>query len=79
MKETPVTFHVVPMREEHAELICSWQYDPPYNIYSWLPWEQMKALEVEFGDAQLRQEQYAIVLDQNDRICGFAQYFHFKG
>ncbi|KAA2298069.1 GNAT family N-acetyltransferase, partial [Clostridioides difficile] len=22
MKETPVTFHVVPMREEHAELIC---------------------------------------------------------
>ncbi|MGN7416503.1 GNAT family N-acetyltransferase [Paenibacillus sp. SAF-068] len=79
MKEAPVTFHVVPMQEEHAELICSWQYDPPYNIYSWLPWEQMKALEVEFGDAQLRQEQYAIVLDQNDRISGFAQYFPLQG
>lgn len=73
--EAPLTFRVVPMQEEHAELICSWQYEPPYNIYSWLPWEQMKALEVEFGDAQLRQEQYAIVLDHMDQVYGFAQYF----
>ncbi len=79
MNGTPVAYHVVPMEETHAELICGWQYDPPYNIYSWLPWEQMKALEVEFGDAQLRQEQYAIVLDQQEQVCGFAQFFPLQG
>ncbi|NEU62953.1 GNAT family N-acetyltransferase [Paenibacillus sp. ALJ109b] len=79
MDEAPVTFHVVPMQEEHAELICNWQYDPPYNIYSWLPWEQMKALEVEFGDPQLRKEQYAVVLGEDHQICGFAQYFPLEG
>ncbi|UPK44125.1 GNAT family N-acetyltransferase [Paenibacillus pabuli] len=79
MDETPVTFHVVPMQEEHAKLICDWQYDPPYNIYSWLPWEQMKALEVEFGDPQLRKEQYAVVLGEDEQICGFAQYFPLEG
>lgn len=79
MDEAPVTFHVVPMQEEHAELICDWQYDPPYNIYSWLPWEQMKALEVEFGDPQLRKEQYAVVLGEDEQICGFAQYFPLEG
>ncbi|MDK8194775.1 GNAT family protein [Paenibacillus sp. UMB7766-LJ446] len=79
MDEAPVTFHVVPMQEEHAELICDWQYDPPYNIYSWLPWEQMKALEVEFGDPQLRKEQYAVVLGEDHQIWGFAQYFPLEG
>ncbi|MGC5777051.1 GNAT family N-acetyltransferase [Paenibacillus pabuli] len=79
MDEAPVTFHVVPMQEEHAEQICDWRYDPPYNIYSWLPWEQMKALEVEFGDAQLRKEQYAAVLGEDHQVCGFAQYFPLEG
>lgn len=73
--EASLILHVVPMQEEHAELICGWKYAPPYNIYSWLPWEQMKAIEVEFGDAQLRQQQYAIILDQHDQVYGFAQYF----
>lgn len=77
--EAPLTFRVVPMQEEHAALICGWQYDPPYNIYSWAPWDQMKALEVEFGDARPRHEQYAIILDQQDQVYGFAQYFPLQG
>ncbi|WP_338541235.1 GNAT family N-acetyltransferase [Paenibacillus tundrae] len=79
MDEASVTFHVKPMEEEHAQQICSWQYDPPYNIYSWLPWEQMKALEVEFGDVQLRKDQYAVIFGENDEICGFAQFFPLVG
>nr|WP_258377582.1 GNAT family protein [Paenibacillus illinoisensis] len=77
--EASVTFHVVPMQEEHAALICSWTYEPPYNIYTWLPWEQMKALEVEFGDEQLRKEQYAVVLGEQDQLCGFVQFFPLEG
>ena len=68
-------FQVVPMQEKHAAEVCSWRYDPPYDIYSWLPWEQMQALEVEFGDAQLRSEQYVSILDEGDELVGFAQYF----
>lgn len=68
-------FEIVPMQEEHGADICSWRYEPPYDIYSWLPWEQMKALEVEFGSDQLRAEQYVSILDENKQLAGFAQYF----
>ena len=37
MDATPITFHTVVMREEHAEEICAWAYPPPYNIYGFLP------------------------------------------
>ncbi|AWB42861.1 GNAT family N-acetyltransferase [Paenibacillus sp. CAA11] len=79
MKNSPPPFHIASMEEAHAEIICSWVYEPPYNIYGWLPWEQMKALEVEFGDPLLRREQYVSVLDQDDNLCGFAQYFPMQG
>lgn len=72
-------FHVIPMEEAHAAEICTWSYDPPYNIYGWLPWDQMKALEVEFGDADLRQQQYVSVVDGDGNLCGFAQYFPIQG
>lgn len=72
-------FRIVPMDEYHAAAICEWHYDPPYNIYGWLPWDQMKALEVEFGNATLRQEQYVAILDEEDTLTGFAQYFPMIG
>ncbi|WP_322908117.1 GNAT family N-acetyltransferase [Paenibacillus sp. SGZ-1009] len=72
-------FSVVPMSTEHAALICKWHYEPPYNIYGWLPWEQMQQLEIEFGDPQLREQQYVVILDRTGELCGFAQFFPLEG
>jgi len=75
MDMTPTSFQTVTMTEEHAKMICSWIYPPPYDIYGFLPWEQMKGLEIEFGDAVIRREQYISVLDDKGSLWGFAQLF----
>ncbi|WP_151737985.1 GNAT family N-acetyltransferase [Paenibacillus tengchongensis] len=74
-----ITFHVAPMESFHAQEICGWDYKPPYNIYGWLPWEQMQALGIEFGDPKLRGEQYVSVLSGSGELCGFAQLFPMEG
>lgn len=81
MIQENAVFRVLPMTEEHAAEISTWQYDPPYNIYGWLPWDQMKALEIEFGDPQLRSQQYvSIVSNQHEQLLvGFAQLFPIEG
>lgn len=79
MIRSPLTFYVVPMESLHAGEICEWEYNPPYNIYGWMSWEQMQALGVEFGDPQLRSEQYVSVVDGQGILCGFAQLFPMEG
>ncbi len=72
-------FRIFPMSEQDAEAICSWQYEPPYNLYNFLPWEQMKALEVEFADPVIRESQFAVVRGAEDQLEGFAQFFPLEG
>lgn len=72
-------YSIVPMNEHQATEICAWYYEPPYNIYGWLSWEQMEALEIEFGSRELRRKQYAAVVDNQQNLCGFAQYFPMAG
>lgn len=72
-------FHIVALDEQHAAQICSWCYEPPYDIYSWLPWEQMQAIGFEFGDTDLRTQQYVSVVDEHNLLCGFAQLFPLEG
>lgn len=71
--------HVVPMERAHAEQICSWLYEPPYNIYSWLKWEHMEELGVEFGDPGVRARQYVSVINEAGELTGFAQLFPMVG
>ncbi|MBE9917702.1 GNAT family N-acetyltransferase [Paenibacillus donghaensis] len=69
-------FTVIPMMREHAEVCSNWKYEPPYDrIYSWLPWEQMEALGIEFGDPDIRERQYVSIMDAEGILCGFAQLF----
>ncbi|MCM3786762.1 GNAT family N-acetyltransferase [Neobacillus mesonae] len=79
MEQNGCSFQAVGMSEEHAAEISTWQYDPPYNIYGWLPWDQMKALGIEFGDPELRAAQYISVLNNENELCGFAQLFPLTG
>lgn len=79
MTNSPATFFVVPMEISHAEDICQWNYKPPYNIYGWMPWEQMQSLGIEFGDPDLRSQQYVSVINAQGALCGFAQLFPMEG
>ncbi|GIP50921.1 Mycothiol acetyltransferase [compost metagenome] len=79
MDQAKSTFRIVPMEEPHGAEICTWRYDSPYDIYSWLPWDQMKALDVEFGNPAIRAEQYVSVLNEAGELAGFAQYFPMEG
>ncbi|MFB5269130.1 GNAT family N-acetyltransferase [Paenibacillus enshidis] len=75
MSAESTSYQIVPMSEEQAAAISEWKYKPPYDIYGWLPWEQMKALDIEFANPELRSSQYVAVLDESGGLCGFAQYF----
>ncbi|MDP4099237.1 GNAT family N-acetyltransferase [Paenibacillus sp. P96] len=79
MSAESTSYQVVPMSEEQAAAISEWQYEPPYDIYGWLPWEHMKALDIEFANPELRSSQYVAVLDSSGVLCGFAQYFPMVG
>ena len=72
-------FYVHPMTEEEAQDICTWKYEPPYQLYGFLPWEQMKALGIEMGDSDIRRKQYVSVKNRNEELIGFAQYFPLVG
>ncbi|WP_209866457.1 GNAT family N-acetyltransferase [Paenibacillus shirakamiensis] len=62
-----------------AKEICGWIYEPPYDIYGWLPWEEMQALDIEFGDPDIRMKQYISILSTEGELCGFSQIFPLQG
>lgn len=73
------SFRLVTMTLAHCRTICEWRYQPPYHIYEWKAWEQVAETGYEFGDADIRDAQYASVVDENDALIGFAQFFPMEG
>jgi [ribosomal protein S18]-alanine N-acetyltransferase len=79
-RDEQLDWQVVPMTEQHAEEVCRWRFEPPYDVYNNDPWEVLKKLEIEIGDPQLRQEQYAAIIDPADgELMGYAQFFPIEG
>lgn len=72
---TTPSFIITPMTLEHGRDISEWDYPTPYNIYEWMPWNQMVELSIEFGDNTLRAEQYTSIINEHEELCGFAQFF----
>ncbi|MHA0858277.1 GNAT family N-acetyltransferase [Paenibacillus sp. CMAA1364] len=70
---------VTTMEIDHARAICSWIHPSPYDIYGWMPWEQMEALGIEFGDPTIRETQYASITNEHGELYGFAQFFRLEG
>lgn len=77
--EVSPLFHIVSMNIRHCQDICSWSYEPPYDIYQWSSWAEMEKEEEEFGDRQIRETQYVSVLNDEGLLVGFAQLFPLTG
>lgn len=73
------SFRIVPLTVDHCRELCSWRYEPPYNLYAWRTWTEMEKEQLEFGDPHIRDAQYAAVLDAEDGLAGFAQFFPLVG
>jgi len=78
-KRDSIDMTICPLETCHAEEICGWTYEAPFNIYNWPSWEQMKKDGIEFGDSVLRADQYAAVIDSQQKLIGFAQFFPLTG
>lgn len=79
LAEAASLFSLAPLEPDHCADICEWTYPPPYDLYSWKPWDQMAAEQTEFGDPTIRALQYAAVLDGTGKLAGFAQFFPLLG
>lgn len=76
---TDTSYALTVMSEAHAMEISEWSYDPPYHIYNFPAWEDMKKDGIEFGDSVLRMEQYGAVTDGAGRLSGYVQWFPMLG
>lgn len=73
------SFTIKPMSEMDAKQICEWRYPPPYERYNWESWDSMVVKQYEFADETVRRQQYGVVVDHNDVLLGFAQFFPLVG
>lgn len=71
--------HVVPMNIRHCQDICTWVYEPPYDIYQWNAWAQMEEDAEEFADQEIRETQYISVMSEEGLLVGYAQLFPLVG
>jgi RimJ/RimL family protein N-acetyltransferase len=69
----------VPFTETHGRTVCEWRYPEPYAVYDWPPWEKLSAGAEEFADPEIRERQYAAIVDEDERLIGFAQFFPMEG
>jgi ribosomal-protein-alanine N-acetyltransferase len=76
---TEFLWRIVPLTEEHGRQICTWSYPPPYHIYNWPIWEHMVKEDLQFANPALRIEQFAAVINEQEQLCGFAQFFPIVG
>jgi ribosomal protein S18 acetylase RimI-like enzyme len=67
------------MTRAHAAELCSWRYEPPFDLYGWSDFQQLEAKGIEFGDPDIRDRQYIAALTGEDEMIGFAQLFPLLG
>jgi RimJ/RimL family protein N-acetyltransferase len=72
-------FKVIPLEAAHGPILCSWRYEPPYDLFNWPAWDEMEREGREFGDPELRERQFAAVTDDRDKLAGFVQFFPLFG
>ena len=70
---------VAPMDVKHAEAICGWRYEAPYHVFNWPSWANLKANSCDFGDPELREHQFAVIVNAQGALIGFVQFFPLQG
>lgn len=79
MLNVSLTWKIISLTDAHCETLCTWKYPSPYELYNWPPWETMLKEQSEFADQQIRTEQYRAVVDAEDMLIGFVQFFPIVG
>lgn len=64
-KIKPDTIHIAPVTREHAEDICTWRYEAPYDVYDMVGVNPDELLDPEVG--------YHAVMAE-DRLIGFRSF-----
>ncbi len=72
-------FRFTGMSEQHAQSICEWRYEPPYDLFHFQPWETMKRTNIEFGDADIRARQYVSAFLDDGELAAYVQLFPLTG
>ncbi len=70
---------IVPMEIAHAAALCEWRYEEPFDLFNWPAWEDMQERAIEFGDPELRERQFASIVNADGELLGFAQFFPLLG
>lgn len=73
-----IFLYAVPMSIVHAELICTWRYETPYDAYNFPSWETMKQEQKEFADEHIRNQQYFSICNDQNKLIAFFQLFPFS-
>jgi RimJ/RimL family protein N-acetyltransferase len=74
-EKNAMIFHISPMTEQDARLICDWRYPPPYDCYRWPPWPQMQREKREFADPDIRADQYLSIREADGTLAAYVQLF----
>ncbi|MCR8657343.1 GNAT family N-acetyltransferase [Paenibacillus endoradicis] len=68
-------YSLIAMSEQDGSSICQWRYPSPYHVYNWPSWDIVKQQEIEFGDTEIRSNQYRSIIDFSGKLIGFVQLF----
>lgn len=79
MIQHPEAWTFQPLTEQQAQELCTWKYEPPYDVYNWTAWETLVAKQEEIGDPLIREQQYFSITDSEGNLIGFAQLFPMVG
>ncbi|RIE01674.1 GNAT family N-acetyltransferase [Cohnella faecalis] len=75
MNEAAPFFRIDSMTENDAKKICEWRYPEPYDVYRWLTWDEMVRQAKEFGDPDIRSQQFRSFRSAENDLVGYAQLF----
>ena len=69
---------VVELSEQHARAVCSWRYDPPFDVYNTPAYDLAQEAGWAITDPDARAGQFRGITS-NDSLIGFSRVFRRQG
>jgi [ribosomal protein S18]-alanine N-acetyltransferase len=62
------------LTEDRLRELCGWQYEPPYHIYQWGPYEELHKKDEPIADRVKREQLFVVVLSEDGQLVGFIEF-----